>query len=274
MENFKKFVIDFKEELQKETCCMFEVRHMVTNRPYTGLVLDNGRGCCPALNMDVLYVAYQNGVDFDTLVETAISDITLINDYEQAKTRLTIQPANVRAYDPERLSEIVHTTIGDMVFTYHVLLNANEALETHQNLQTTEVTNDLLNTWGVDEATVKAAAVNSMMKMFPISDGQKIEDIIKAEVPSPIKPGVLTCKYGMNGAAVLLYDGIVDRLKGKYLIPSSIHEFLVIPMDAGFEPARLQEALRDVNETAVGPEDFLSNTLYYVTNGEVKAFAN
>jgi hypothetical protein len=51
-----------------------------------------------------------------------------------------------------------------------------------------------------------------------------------------------------------------------YILPSSIHELLVLPrsmMDAN----ELQEMVKCVNATVVNPEDVLSDGVYAYTNG-------
>ena len=78
---------------------------------------------------------------------------------------------------------------------------------------------------------------------------------------------VATNSKKLNGACVLLYDGLLrefaDRIgKSFFILPSSIHEVILIPdtfdMDINYMKAMVQE----VNGTEVSPEEVLSDSVY------------
>ena len=78
---------------------------------------------------------------------------------------------------------------------------------------------------------------------------------------------VLSNEKGINGAACLMYPGVLQRLeeamKGSfYVLPSSIHELIVLP-DNGASAVRLCEMVYCINRTQLPPEDVLSDTVYY-----------
>ena len=83
-----------------------------------------------------------------------------------------------------------------------------------------------------------------------------------------MEPYVLTNTMGINGAATVLYRGILrhisDGFDGDcYVLPSSIHELLVLPAETGMAvEEELRRMVREVNETYVSKEDFLSNKVY------------
>ena len=73
---------------------------------------------------------------------------------------------------------------------------------------------------------------------------------------------------GIYGAAAIFYPGILKRLaerKGTslFLIPSSIHEFIIIPDNGLYNPRDLEDMLREVNRTEVSLDETLSDNLYY-----------
>ena len=53
--------------------------------------------------------------------------------------------------------------------------------------------------------------------------------------------------------------------KGYYLIPSSVHEMLVMPADIGISIDDMNEMVRGVNEAEVKPEEVLSDHVYDFT---------
>lgn len=52
-------------------------------------------------------------------------------------------------------------------------------------------------------------------------------------------------------------------------MPSSIHEFIVVPKSLG-EPRDLTEMVKNINEDVVEPDERLSNDVYYFENNQLK----
>ena len=66
----------------------------------------------------------------------------------------------------------------------------------------------------------------------------------------------------MMGALAL----IAEQLKADlYIIPSSIHECIIVPFNKNYNKSSLLEMVKDINETQVTPEEVLSNRVYTYT---------
>ena len=99
--------------------------------------------------------------------------------------------------------------------------------------------------------------------------------MLEAELDTQIPEGtpqlyVATNDCEMNGAAVLLYDGLLEgfaRRMGSnfYIFPSSIHETLFLPaMPNADDGDDMAELVREVNACGeVAPEDILSDNAYF-----------
>ncbi|MDE6055174.1 MAG: hypothetical protein K2G55_15780 [Lachnospiraceae bacterium] len=79
---------------------------------------------------------------------------------------------------------------------------------------------------------------------------------------------MLSNKYRIEGATCVLYPmllaDICDKLKSSfYIIPSSIHEVLILPTDNTEEGENIRAIIKKVNDTQVALEDILSYSLYY-----------
>ncbi|MDY2628590.1 MAG: DUF5688 family protein [Lachnospiraceae bacterium] len=79
---------------------------------------------------------------------------------------------------------------------------------------------------------------------------------------------VLTNSSRCNGAAALLYENALehasDRIGGNfYILPSSIHEVILLPDDGQLEPANLAEMVCEINKHDVAATEKLSDTIYY-----------
>lgn len=78
---------------------------------------------------------------------------------------------------------------------------------------------------------------------------------------------VITNKSKMHGAAAILQDEVLragaNICGGSYyLLPSSVHEFMMIPGSMVDDPGFLKEMVKEVNRTEVDPVDVLSNNVY------------
>lgn len=55
-----------------------------------------------------------------------------------------------------------------------------------------------------------------------------------------------------------------ERVGGDfYILPSSIHEILLVKDDETFDINRLEDMVKEVNETQVAPEDLLTDSVYH-----------
>lgn len=87
---------------------------------------------------------------------------------------------------------------------------------------------------------------------------------------------VLTNHRRINGAAVILYPRMLEELAerfggGFYVIPSSVHEVLLVKEDEIGEK-RLNEMVKEVNETQLEPEDVLADQVYFYSPEKRRLF--
>lgn len=74
---------------------------------------------------------------------------------------------------------------------------------------------------------------------------------------------VATNESRLNGAGVLSYPGFMeaaaDRLNGSfYILPSSVHEVILLPENSAFSVQELQAMVQDINAAEVSPEERLA----------------
>lgn len=75
----------------------------------------------------------------------------------------------------------------------------------------------------------------------------------------------------MLGASILMYETYLEDLAAQIeddlcIAPSSIHEILIFPFSL-IQPAKIIEAVRDVNRTVVSPQEKLSDSAYIYRRG-------
>lgn len=133
------------------------------------------------------------------------------------------------------------------------------------------VNKGMVNQWNTSEDEIFEACkenvenevfyLKGMYEVMTEMTGSDLPDIIP--VPEEESMYCLTNKAKLNGARVILSKYVKDFLKtqfGEYfIIPSSIHELLIVPVgrtDGGKEA--LEEIVKQVNETQVDERDLLS----------------
>lgn len=140
------------------------------------------------------------------------------------------------------------------------------------------VTNAMLQRWGVDDARIFTDAMLNTRNIMgecirPLKE--VIEDLLKGLSPEMDASGddrlpmyVLTNLWKRNGAICILYGDAVKELADTldsdlYVIPSSIHEMILVPAEQGISREELDTLIREINETELAKDDVLSDHSYY-----------
>ena len=79
---------------------------------------------------------------------------------------------------------------------------------------------------------------------------------------------ILSNQQKAHGAGCLLYEGVLEKLavnydSSYYILPSSIHEVILLPDNGQESVEHLKNMIHEVNSTQVAPEEVLSDSLYY-----------
>lgn len=140
------------------------------------------------------------------------------------------------------------------------------------------ITNSMLKKWKVDYFQVFEDALSNTRQIMgacikPLKE--MIEEMIKGisfdmdlkEEEDVMPMYVLTNLWKRNGAVCVLFWDMVmdlaDSLQSDLLvIPSSIHEVILIPEGKGISGEELNELIRSVNESELNPQDVLSDHAY------------
>ena len=78
---------------------------------------------------------------------------------------------------------------------------------------------------------------------------------------------VLTNQKKTFGAICIRYPGMLKELSEKfggdfYILPSSVHECILVPADETVSRDMLKEMVTDINQTQVEPQEILANQAY------------
>lgn len=89
----------------------------------------------------------------------------------------------------------------------------------------------------------------------------------------PFEPLVLSNEPRVNGATAIYYPGLLKEIakgKGKnlFVLPSSIHECILMEERTGLDSLSLRNMVQEVNREAVQEEEVLSDNVYYYDLGK------
>lgn len=130
--------------------------------------------------------------------------------------------------------------------------------------------------WGISEETLFAAAEANTPKLLPPRIRPLREVLAEMLHIRPKEEGqwegedsvfCLSNDICLEGAYYMAHPGILRDFADEmgsdvYILPSSIHEVLLIPDIGAWEPHLFRSMVKEVNEEAVSAEDFLSGSVY------------
>lgn len=140
------------------------------------------------------------------------------------------------------------------------------------NHGTVKVTEELLKTWGKSLDEVLEVANENIRKDVLALDittalfgfvGADALDLDNLDCPMVVISNSSKC----FGAGQMFNNEVLERVSNYYesdlfILPSSIHEIIVLPESLGGAVEELAEMVKDVNNTAVSPEDVLTYSVY------------
>lgn len=202
-----------------------------------------------------------------------------IKDFSLVKNKICYRLINKES-DSKLLSTIPHRNFYGLAVIYYV----NLASITDKDLYPVNVTNDLAGFWGVDETQLYELAHKNTPRLFkgcvtPLCDTLKSMAGLPVQNPDdrmyiPFKNFNIIITYENNstyvatnmcktyGSTVIMYDGLlksVSRLLGSFFVlPSSIHELLIIPAERE-NAERISRIVKEDNCTIVSKKDVLSD---------------
>lgn len=262
--------------------------HTKLNQSYEALFIELPEKKAKAsINLESLFDEHENGGDLEEFYAT-IPDIVesrevdtlrkIANDYDEIKPRLFIQLSRVEGNE-ELLKNIPYHQIEDLALTYYILVERNE-----EGTGKALLSNSWLESIGVSQEQLHQDALENSPKLFPpivMTMQQAMRDIIMPEneetmsqenfeealAQESIPLIFVSNEEKFNGAGVLFYPDVMKQLGEKLgdfcVIPSSVHETLILPDSEGIHPDLLKVMVAEVNDAVVANEDRLTTEVYH-----------
>lgn len=187
------------------------------------------------------------------------------------KSNIICQLVNIKM-NRELLEDVPHVKYMDLALIYRAVADMSDingitasCIITNENMKKLNLNENELYENAISNSKEKTAAVIVTMRTM-------LEEIMDTVIDAPI-PGekelyVMTNSNRTYGAAAMIYDAgkiqeLADSLeKNLYIIPSSIHEVLLVP-DDGQKPEELNCMINEVNSTVLDKGDILSDHAYF-----------
>lgn len=205
---------------------------------------------------------------YDVIMEhmNYVPDIKIedLLNWDQMKSKVYVKLINAEQ-NMELLADMPHRFYLDFAVVYYIKISENG-----DELETIDVKNKYLDTWGISEAELYMTGMENMEISNQVFF-KNMKEILPlwlqkgAEPPFPMY--VLTNTSRHYGASVLLLKKellkISQSLGNMIILPSSLHELIVLPENQYTGDCEAcAEMVRDINASVVLPEDYLSNHVY------------
>ena len=189
-------------------------------------------------------------------------------DYEKQKDKISFKVVNTTQYK-EQLDEIPSVQVNDLSIIFQIVLE-NSANGT----ATATVTNNLLDCWKISVDELYRTALTNTQKMMPLKFApmgeilsEMCSDDLRSIDFSVPQLYVATNRTSLNGFSTIFYPRFLDTLAAKfgrfYILPSSLHEALIVPEELGTDEESLYQMVCEINRTQVSPADRLTDNVYW-----------
>ena len=193
------------------------------------------------------------------------------------------------------LERVPHLIYLDLAIIFNYLVGDRK-----DGISVVKITKDHIKEWGIKLIELRDRAMKNTPRLFPV-DIRNMNDVIseiltedwvnKEKDYSMYDPAnqcpedilldllgndrqedtpmyVLSNTKGINGASCILYKEVINDFANKldsdiYILPSSIHEVILVKDDNLVSKNDLIEMVMEVNKHEVGEEDYLSNKVYH-----------
>lgn len=191
-------------------------------------------------------------------------------NYDKTKAKLVFKLIN-REDNEDLLQEVPYQEFLDLAIVCYVLLG-----DTEQGRASIMVKKEHEKLWGVREEELFAQAMKNTPVLLPfelksmeaiVNEALEIEEEAGDATEDLVPMYVLTNTSRLNGAAAILYPGLLEQFAERmqddlYVIPSSIHEVILLPVSSDVKKQDLQNMVCEVNKDVVDDMERLSNVVY------------
>ena len=303
-ESFKERVMrEFLDYMpERYAGCELELRKVPkVNTCLTGVVIKPKEKCSfcgPTFYMERMYDQYKNCESFEkVMANQAIyleeslkylpKDILEL-DLASIKDKIVFQVVNTKE-NREMIALCPHRNFMDLTVVYRAITNVDD-----EGVSGFLITNDIAKAEDLTEKALYAMAKKNTKKLFPFKREQIEETMMRMmkrwgandkeidesfpyidEVPEKERVYVISNQFEFFGANALLYKEVIGDVANSigtdcYILPSSVHDLVVLSTDIFGESTKLINLVRETNSEHVRTSDRLSDSIYLYSLADKK----
>lgn len=263
------------------------INHVVKNNSVEldGICLHRaGDTLSPTVYLNHFYEEYLEGRPLHSILSeiaaTLSSEVpelevntSLYDNYDAIRHQIIFRLVNYERNE-ELLTSCPYLPFCDLAITFRWLVHSDSS-----GIASALITNKEMELWNITlEELYQTASINTR-RLFPATI-QPIQQLLSEyldkdadiqelldQTPNELQLFILSNEPRINGSTSMIYDGILADFAKKikkdlYILPSSIHEVLLMPATKEIEEQALLNLVRDANRTVVGLPDILSDSIY------------
>lgn len=302
-EEFKTAVVEGIREWLPESMQQADISLQICEKNndvrLTGLVIRcTDSNIAPTIYLEKFFEQYKDGEPLNDILREIAKvreehdvkhnfDTTQITKLENCREK--IMPRLVGAgMNEDLLKQRPHIRIADLAVVFCVNLECTE-----EGTASVPISNQMAETWGktaddlyrISVDNLEQSKIGLFMSMQQIMRDMMYPDMLdrcngdevmaaqmcdEALTPMDNRMYVLTNKYKAHGASMLLDRNIMSKVIEEvgtdfYILPSSIHEVLIVPAEKGMDSRDLENMVKEVNDTEVSDMELLSYHVYRYT---------
>lgn len=280
-EEFKSVIADHIKDYLPEEYANRKIDIQVyrkTNQTLDGMTIPTGECCSAILYLNPMYEEYRNGKSLDELLAGAADlivsaelemDVSQVVSPEYIRENIFMCLIN-RSNNQELLSTVPYQEYQDLAVIYRFRCSQDPVIASGI------ITKDLQQKLKLGEDELHTLALENTRKLYPPevkSMNEVVREILGAEAVGLEEEAEVAAMYVVTnsekyyGATSVIYDDVLQELAKTvgcdlYLLPSSLHEMIAVPSRFGDADA-LSRMVQDINRSAVGLEEQLSNNVYH-----------
>lgn len=258
------------------------------------VILFRSQNVAPTIYLDTFLEAYESGTAFAVIVRRLLAiyrkdvprtnvDMEFFRFFDKVKDRICYRLIG-RKGNERLLEDVPHIEFLDLSICFYYAYQGDTLGE-----GTILIHNSHMKMWETCTSQLYHLARSNTPRLFPWVCNS-LEEILgsmagSGKVREPESLGeesvlgfpmkVLSNTKRLHGAVCILYPGVLEKLAhreglGFYILPSSIHETILLSDTSMGSAQELKKMIVEVNSTQVDPEEVLSDSLYYYDSAEKK----
>lgn len=264
---------------------------------FTGVtVRKKDKNMGPTVYLEEFHELYMKGMTLGEIVKKIIGivdnnennigfEVDDFCDFERARSHIVYRLINTDK-NKKLLEDAPHFDYLDMSIVFCYAIEQDSACSIDSSMSGTIVLhNNHMELWHVTADELFEIAKDNTPRLYA-PDVFHMSDIVdksgfgsnicgNEEEYKAMPLYVLSNKRKHYGAGVILYDNLLEVFSisyqhNYYLIPSSVHEMIIVLDNGDIEPETLKAMIYQINRECVADTEVLSDSLYYYDNSKRK----